>query len=353
MRSLLVALVVILTVSSAAVARGNGEPVKGRVESRRGVAIEQAHVVDLASGTAVYTDSRGRFALSCVRPCQLIVGHSRFVDVELTVDDGEADLLVVQLTAKQEVFEEIVVTASRGTGDVFAPETIASTAVHADEKTVAPTTLTELVEGVAGVAENGQGGLFQVFAIRGVSRHRVLTLVVGRAGSPASAGPGCRRRSSTRCSSARSTCCGGRRRPTTARGPWAGWPRSFPSRFDGLCDSPPATSGFGDGELPARRAGAMTANAAKGRGQLVCRPRPRGRATTRGPTAGELLNSHFDPGLGHSGAEDAGSGTVSELRAALAILQPRPATTSASPTPTSPSAPRSTPRSATCCSSSA
>ncbi len=42
-----------------------------------------------------------------------------------------------------------------------------------------PATLTELVEGVAGVAENGQGGMFQVFSIRGVSRHRVLTLVAG------------------------------------------------------------------------------------------------------------------------------------------------------------------------------
>ena len=31
--------------------------------------------------------------------------------------------------------------------------------------------------GSAGVAENGQGGLFQVFAVRGVSGHRVLTLI--------------------------------------------------------------------------------------------------------------------------------------------------------------------------------
>ncbi len=77
-----------------------------------------------------------------------------------------------------EVYEEIVVTAGRG-GDGFAPVSIASTMVRTEDKVAAATTLTELVEGVPGVAENGQGGLFQVFSIRGVSRQRVMTLVSG------------------------------------------------------------------------------------------------------------------------------------------------------------------------------
>jgi iron complex outermembrane receptor protein len=42
-----------------------------------------------------------------------------------------------------------------------------------------PGRLSELVAGLPGVAENGQGGMFQTWSIRGVSRLRVLTLVSG------------------------------------------------------------------------------------------------------------------------------------------------------------------------------
>jgi len=56
-----------------------------------------------------------------------------------------------------------------------------------------PSTLTAVVVETAGVSENGQGGHFQVFSIRGLSRHRVQTLVSGvrinserRAGASAS-----------------------------------------------------------------------------------------------------------------------------------------------------------------------
>ena len=56
-----------------------------------------------------------------------------------------------------------------------------------------PSTLTAVVVETAGVSENGQGGHFQTFSIRGLSRHRVQTLVSGarinserRAGASAS-----------------------------------------------------------------------------------------------------------------------------------------------------------------------
>jgi iron complex outermembrane receptor protein len=55
------------------------------------------------------------------------------------------------------------------------------------------TTVVELAESVPGVAENGQGGLFQAYSIRGTGGQRVLTLVAGtrvlterRAGATAS-----------------------------------------------------------------------------------------------------------------------------------------------------------------------
>jgi iron complex outermembrane receptor protein len=42
-----------------------------------------------------------------------------------------------------------------------------------------PGTLNDLVSALPGVSENGQGGLFQVFSIRGVSRHRVTNMLAG------------------------------------------------------------------------------------------------------------------------------------------------------------------------------
>ena len=49
--------------------------------------------------------------------------------------------------------------------------------VELDRLPLSPNTLTSAVAAVPGVSENGQAGLFQVYSIRGVSRHRVTTPV--------------------------------------------------------------------------------------------------------------------------------------------------------------------------------
>ena len=65
--------------------------------------------------------------------------------------DGPANgELEITLAAKQEVYEHVDVTASRG-GEAFAPESVASTVIKTEDKAAAPATLAELVEGVAGV----------------------------------------------------------------------------------------------------------------------------------------------------------------------------------------------------------
>ncbi len=154
------------------------QPVAGRVVAAEAVAVEHARVSVVDGDAATFTDSAGYFSLDgCQRPCLLLVHHARFHDQAVEVT-GDAEL-TVELAAKQTVFEHIEVTATRGVAGSFAPVSIASTVVTAEEQVAPPATLTELVEGVAGVAENGQGGIFQVFSIRGVSRHRVLTLVSG------------------------------------------------------------------------------------------------------------------------------------------------------------------------------
>ena len=157
----------------------------GQVQTVDGRAVEQARVAAPEQGIEVFSDARGQFELAgCPRPCLLLVTHPRFQAESITVPktaDGQAepDGVQVQLTAKQEIFERIDVTAGRSSGDAFAPETVASTEIRLEDKAYAPASLAEMVEGVAGVAENGQPGLFQVYSIRGVSRHRVMTLISG------------------------------------------------------------------------------------------------------------------------------------------------------------------------------
>ena len=73
--------------------------------------------------------------------------------------------------------ERIAVVAEAG--GVAPPLGSSSTTLDPTELSGNTSTLTQALTEVAGVAENGQGGHFQVFSIRGISRHRVLRLVSG------------------------------------------------------------------------------------------------------------------------------------------------------------------------------
>ena len=153
--------------------------VRGRVVSAAGVPVEHARVDDVDGGAHAFSDAQGAFELRGSEvPLQLVVSHPRFHAqiVELGIEDtGELEVVLV---VKQEIFEEIVVSANPSEAG-FAPVSVAATTLAPTETPVPPSTLTEAIVEVPGVSENGQGGLFQVFSIRGISRHRVLTLVEG------------------------------------------------------------------------------------------------------------------------------------------------------------------------------
>ena len=155
------------------------EEIRGVVRSLSGPAVEHARVTAAAEDRHVFTDSHGGFVVECAIPCVLLVEHPRFSEKLVDITQSNQGELNIELEAKQEFYEEVMVTASRGAGDAYAPVSIASTVLHADQKVGAPSTLLEVVEGSPGVAENGQGGLFQVFSIRGVSRQRVMSLISG------------------------------------------------------------------------------------------------------------------------------------------------------------------------------
>ncbi len=86
--------------------------------------------------------------------------------------------LVVELEPKQEIFQEIAVSANRGETS-FSPTSSSTSVIEVDRLAVPVATLADVVATVPGVAENGQGGIFQTYSIRGVARQRVLTLLSG------------------------------------------------------------------------------------------------------------------------------------------------------------------------------
>ena len=80
--------------------------------------------------------------------------HARFREETLPVVPGEGESLEIELTPKQEVYEEIVVSAARA-GDTFTPVALTSTAVTPEERVEPPSTLLDVVDGVPGVPGPG------------------------------------------------------------------------------------------------------------------------------------------------------------------------------------------------------
>ncbi|MEM7481254.1 MAG: TonB-dependent receptor [Acidobacteriota bacterium] len=153
---------------------------QGKVTTDQGVAVEGARVslADQAQALA-RTDLQGRFDLGEIAAgTALVVRHPRFSEATATVPADDTGWTIA-LTPKQKVFEEIVVSVGRGGGAALEATTAAATRVRPLDQPAPVETLTALVEGTPGVSENGQGGIFQTYSIRGVSRQRVLTLVAG------------------------------------------------------------------------------------------------------------------------------------------------------------------------------
>ncbi len=116
----------------------------------------------------------GIFKIELSPPLQLIARKLGFGEVEVAVTAGTSEVRM-QLPLAPYV-DELVVAAK---DDSLGIPRTASLATITPGEGAAGTSITDLVSHLPSVSQNGQGGLFQVFSIRGLSRHRVLTLMDG------------------------------------------------------------------------------------------------------------------------------------------------------------------------------
>lgn len=102
-----------------------------------------------------------------------LVGATFASDSTASETSGEAE------AAERRVLQEPVEVRVVLDEETSAPLGASTTVLDPAQDPGTPSSLTALVTNVPGVSENGQGGLFQVFSIRGVSRQRVSSLVSG------------------------------------------------------------------------------------------------------------------------------------------------------------------------------
>ena len=153
--------------------------VEGVVSTSTGAPIEHARVEIDGDSQVVFSGRLGDFGFDDSQPpVRLRFSHPRFDSLTLEVSAEAPMPLSVMLEAKQEVFEEIAVTATPGE-DNFSPVSVATSVIAPGELPAPPSTLTDIVAEAPAVSQNGQGGIFQTYSIRGVSRQRVMTLVSG------------------------------------------------------------------------------------------------------------------------------------------------------------------------------
>ncbi len=174
---MLVAALWIGIAASGAAMAAQAQQLTGTIRDLDGVPVAGARVTVAGASIEASSDSEGAFRLAVSPPLRLIVSHPAFTTASVRVRADEADLAVTLRPAR--ALEATVLVEPEGFGDRFSPNSLSSAAFAPSDAAAAPATLAEALTQVSGVAENGQGGLFQMFSIRGVSRQRIMTLFAG------------------------------------------------------------------------------------------------------------------------------------------------------------------------------
>ena len=153
--------------------------IRGRVLTPSGEAVASARIEIPDRGEIMVADDSGAFYLPDVEPpVTLIVSHPGFFGVNVKLEPSDSGPLRVVLQPRS-AFEEEVTVVARLPGPRIAPIGAASSTLDAQEGSTPAATVGALVQSVPSVAPNGQGGLFETYSIRGISRHRITTSISG------------------------------------------------------------------------------------------------------------------------------------------------------------------------------
>jgi len=153
--------------------------IRGRVLTPSKESVANAKIEIPETEETVIADASGAFHLPSVQPpVTLVISHPGFFELVIELGPDDTSDLQVILQPKA-VFEEEVTVVARLPGLGVAPVGAATSTVKPHEGNISASTVGELVQGIPSVAPNGQGGLFENYSIRGVSRHRITTSISG------------------------------------------------------------------------------------------------------------------------------------------------------------------------------
>ncbi len=159
-------------------ARSSEAAIEGRVTAPSGTPVADAEVVWDANAAPIRTDAAGRFRLPReAAPKELLIRHPLFTEQKVPVQTTNEPVNVVLEPAP--VFSDEVLVMERHLTEDGVPQGTAASSARPDDHPAPPATVLDVIDTTAGVAENGQGGIFQAYSVRGLSRQRVLTLVQG------------------------------------------------------------------------------------------------------------------------------------------------------------------------------
>jgi len=152
--------------------------IEGQVAAPSGTPVVGAEIVWNLQAAPVFTDATGRFRLPHdAAPRELLIRHPLFTEKKVAVLTADATLTVVLEPAP--VFSDEVMVMERHLTEDGVPQGTAASAARPDDQPAPPAPLRAVINATPSVAENGQGGIFQTYSVRGLSRQRVLTLVQG------------------------------------------------------------------------------------------------------------------------------------------------------------------------------
>jgi len=160
-----------------AVCPARAEVLFGKVVDATGSPLPGVLVENESANERALTGTDGDFSLpEAPLPVTLRFSLDGYGEGEIEVS-SESEIPVTIRLAIHAVEGENISVSAEASVRPLVPASLASTTLRADSSAGSPSSLASLAVQSPAVSENGQGGLFQVISVRGVSRQRLRTFV--------------------------------------------------------------------------------------------------------------------------------------------------------------------------------